>query len=330
VPHDLITIDAANTIPALLADDLDLAKLLVTEELAESTRAGYTRDVRLFAAWCDARGVCPMPSSPAIVASYVAHLVREGTIRGATLSRRIAAIAWCHKIAGEPDPTTSTGPTTRSAVRPLLRAARRRLGTETVNRKAAISPDMMVEMLALCPATLTGKRDRALLCLGWCAALRRSELTALNVEDVETVVGGVHVRVRKSKTDQLGVGASIGLPDRARDRIRPVRELKAWLRAGRIRSGAIFCRINKVGRLQGRLDSGSVGLIVKHYALLAGFDVESLGGHSLRIGFATSAAAAGATAAEMQAVTRHTDVNTLFTYIRSVNLVADYPAAILR
>ena len=132
-------------------------------------------------------------------------------------------------------------------------------------------------MLTLCPTTLAGKRDRTLLTLGWAAALRRSELTALTVEDIETVAGGIHVRIRKSKTDQEGAGQTIAVPDRAKDRIRPVAALRAWLKAAKIKSGPIFRRINKASRLQDQLDGGCVGLIVKHYAKLAGFDVDALG-----------------------------------------------------
>ena len=322
MPHDLAVL-TDTSVPALIADDLDLARTLVREELAASTRAGYQRDVRLFAAWCDSRGVCPMPASPAVVAVYIAHLTRAGTIRAGTLSRRLAALAWAHKIAGAPDPT-------RDAVRSLLRSARRQLGTAPVNRKAAITPDMLVGMLALCPDTLTGKRDRALLSLGWALALRRSELVALNLEDIEQVIGGIHLHIRKSKTDQEGAGQTIAVPDGGRDRIRPVRELRAWVKAAKIKSGPIFCRVNKAGRLQDRLDGGAVGLIVKRYAQLAGYDVDSLGGHSLRVGFTTSAAATGASAATMANVTRHTDMNVLFGYIRTQNLIADYPAEILR
>ena len=104
MPHDLAVLPAGADL-ALLDDDLDFARELVREELAASTRSGYLRDCRLFARWCDARGVSPMPAAPATVAAYIASLVKEGRIRGSTLSRRIAAMGWAHKIAGERDPT---------------------------------------------------------------------------------------------------------------------------------------------------------------------------------------------------------------------------------
>jgi integrase len=185
-------------------------------------------------------------------------------------------------------------------------------------------------MLELCPPTLAGKRDRALLSLGWALALRRSELVALEVEDIESVPGGMHVRIRRSKTDQLSVGTTVACPDRAKDRIRPARDLKAWLRAAKIKTGPIFTRVNKSGRIEARLDGGSVGQLVKRYAGLAGFDVDSLGGHSLRTGFVTSAAATGASVAVLANVTRHTSADVLLGYVRTANLVADYPVAILR
>lgn len=120
----------------------------------------------------------------------------------------MAAISWAHRLVNEPDPTKETDPDTRSALKPLLRSARRTLGIAPVNRKAAITPDMLVAMLALCPATLAGKRDRCLLSLGWSLALRRSELVALNVEDIEHVAGGVHVHIRRSKTIKSWPGPS--------------------------------------------------------------------------------------------------------------------------
>ena len=181
-----------------------------------------------------------MPASPAVVAAYVASLVREGRVRAGTLSRRMAAISWAHRLANEPDPTKETDPATRSAVGPLLRSARRTLGTAAVNRKAAVSPDMLISMMEQCPATLTGKRDRALLGLGWSLALRRSELAALQVEDLEWVPGGLHVRISRSKTDQEGAGQTIAVPDRQRDSIRPVRELRTRPRAARTKSGPML------------------------------------------------------------------------------------------
>ena len=144
------------------------------------------------------------------------------------------------------------------------------------------------------------------------------------------MTGGVHVHIRRSKTDQEAAGATIAVPDRPRDRIRPVRELRAWLKAARLKSGPIFVRVNKAGHLQAQLDGGTVGTIVKRYAKLAGFDVDSLGGHSLRCGFVTSAAAVGASVAVLANVTRHSSADVLLGYVRTANLVADYPAAILR
>lgn len=323
MPFDLVPLSGGEMSPRI-AELLDRAKGLVAEELAVSTREGYMRDFRAFTAWCQRHGLPSMPATSSAVAAYITDIEMTGRLRGPTLSRRLAGIGWCHKVRGAADPTK--GP----AIRSLLRSVRRNLGVAPVNRKAALTPDQLVTMLDLCPNTLAGKRDRALLALGWAAALRRSELVALTVEDIEYVQGGVHLHIRRSKTDQPGEGQTIALPDRPRDRIRPVREVRAWLKAARIKSGPIFCRVNKSGRLQAPLDGGSVGTIVKKYAGLAGFDADTLGGHSLRVGFVTAAAATGASAAEMANVTRHSDMNVLFGYIRTANLIGDYPAAILR
>ena len=179
--------------------------------------------------------------------------------------------------------------------------ARQQLGTAPIYRRRPLSADQIVAMAAACPSSLTGLRDRAVLLIGWCAALRRSEIVGLNVEHVETVGDGVRLCIAKSKTDQQSHGQFIGLPDRgSKDRIKPIVALRTWMRAAKIRGEgtAIFQRVNKSDKLQGRLDGGSVNTIVRHYAAAAGFDTHLVGAHSLRTGFATAAAEAGATSSD--------------------------------
>jgi hypothetical protein len=156
MPFDLVPLIGSDVSPRI-ASLLDRAKGLVTEELAESTRLGYLRDFRAFNLWCQREGLTAMPATTSTVAAYIADIEAAGRMRGPSLLRRLVGISWSHKVRGHVDPTAG------QAIRSLLRSVRRNLGTAPIHRKAAISPDMMVEMLALCPNTLAGKRDCAVV-----------------------------------------------------------------------------------------------------------------------------------------------------------------------
>jgi site-specific recombinase XerD len=179
-----------------------------------------------------------------------------------------------------------------------------------------VTADRLADMLAHVPAhTLAGKRDRALLTLGFAAALRRSELVALNVEDIEETAEGLRVTIRRSKTDQAGAGYVIAVP--AGLRLRPAEALRTWIAAAGIAIGSLFRSVNKAGRISVEgLTGRTVADLVKRYAGAAGFDAAEFSGHSLRAGFLTSAANAGATVFKMQAVSRHKSIEVLSGYVR--------------
>jgi integrase len=141
-------------------------------------------------------------------------------------------------------------------------------------------------MLDVCPDTLRGKRDRALLALGFAGAFRRSELVALTVADLAEVVDGLRVTIRHSKTDQEGQGQEIAIPRGSR--LRPVEAVQAWLAAAGITEGPIFRAINRGGRVgAASLGDDGVADLVKAYAQRVGLDAGTFSGHSLRAGFLT-------------------------------------------
>jgi site-specific recombinase XerD len=138
-------------------------------------------------------------------------------------------------------------------------------------------------------------RDRAILLIGFAGAFRRSELVALDVSDIEETPEGMLVTLRRSKTDQEGLGRRVAIP--RGETACPVAALKAWLSAGGISSGPIFVRIwNKRAQRvsEHRLDAETVAAVVKQGAPRLGFDPSTFGGHSLRAGFVTSAVKRGA------------------------------------
>jgi site-specific recombinase XerD len=178
-------------------------------------------------------------------------------------------------------------------------------------------------MAAAAPDTLAGLRDRALLLLGFAGALRRSELVALNVDDLEEAEGGLRIRIARSKTDQEGQGAVIAIVPGAV--ACPIKSVKAWLTAAKITEGPVFRPMLKGGRVTSdRLSDKSVADIIKTYARRIGLDANSVGGHSLRAGFLTSAAARGASIFKMMDVSRHKSVDTLRGYVRDAEMFRDH------
>jgi integrase len=139
-------------------------------------------------------------------------------------------------------------PTNAEGVRAVLRGIRRTIGTAPDRKNPATTADVLTAMLRLCPNTLAGKRDRALLALGFAGALRRSELVALEVEDLSEVPDGLRVRIRRSKTDQRGEGHEIAIPRGYR--LRPVEAVQTWLAVAEIGAGPLFRPVLKGGRLQ--------------------------------------------------------------------------------
>jgi site-specific recombinase XerD len=317
MPTSLTVISDGPNLPAALGPDLAAAVDLAKAEKAVSTRRAYGTDFRLFKAWCDGKGVSALPAGPETVAAFLA--AESKTAKPSTLGRRVAAIRYAHKLAHLDTPTDS------EAVKATLRGIRRTFGGAKVRKSPAIAAKVQA-MVALAPDRLTGLRDRALLLLGFAGALRRSELVALDVADIEETETGLLVTIRHSKTDQEGEGVTIAI---ARGVVAcPARALREWLAAAGIEAGPIFRPINKVGTVAAeRLSCRSVANIVKAYAGRAGFDAGTFSGHSLRSGFLTSAAAKGASIFKMMDVSRHKSVDTLRGYVRDAELFKDHAGA---
>ena len=169
-------------------------------------------------------------------------------------------------------------------------------------------------------------RDRAILALGLAAALRRSELVALEERDLELVDKGLKLTLRHSKTDQEGEGQVIAVP--SGKTLKPVERLKAWLAVRGSGAGPLFTQIDPQGRLtDGPMSDRSIARLIQKYAARVGLDPEKVGGHSLRAGFLTEASRNGATIAKMQEVSRHKKVEVLLGYVRSAELFDDHAGA---
>ena len=288
-------------------------------EKADATRRAYRSDFAKFAAWCRTeRSVEALGASPDTVATYLAAQASAG-VKPSTLDRCLAAIGYAHRLAGLPSPAE------HEAVRAVMRGIRRTTGV-ALAQKAPATAERMKAMLQAIPAdTLLGKRDRALLLLGFAGAFRRSELVALKVADLAFEPDGVRVLIRRSKADQEGHGQEIAIPRGTK--LRPVAALQAWLAAASITAGPVFRSVNRHGKVGGALTAQVVATAVKRHAEAAGLDPDAFAGHSLRSGFLTSAADAGADVLRMMEVSRHRRVETVQGYVRRASLFKGHAGA---
>jgi len=309
--------------PALLQTDLAAAAAYARSALAESTWRAYRSDWRTFETWCRERDVAQMPASAATVAAFVAAEATRG-FRPVTIERRAAAIAFVHRSQDQPNPCDS------AAVSTVLSGIRRTHGTAPLRQVRPLQVEPLELLVsAIDPKTTQGKRDRAVLLLGFAAALRRSELVALDVGDLSFDVDrGLLVKVRSSKTDQEKAGEQVAVPYASAGReICAVRAISDWLETSSIHSGAVFRRMRRGDTVTNdRLTAQSVALIVKRTAKAAGIDerqVINLAGHSLRAGYVTAAAAAGVEERKIANVSRHRNLPVLRKYIRAATAFDD-------
>jgi len=321
VGTEIATLTHAASLPAAQVELLERARDYAAGAKADSTRRSYESDWQDFTTWCMTQGFEPLPATPSVVGLFLTD--RAATLKPSSLSRRLAAISVMHRQAGYHLDTR------HPAIRDVMtgiRRAKAQIGVVTTKKTAAVSDDIraMVGTLAESPV---GTRDRALLLLGFAGAFRRSELVALDASDIAVRREGLAVTIRVSKTDQEGAGCQVAICYGSDPATCPVRAVKAWL-AMVGADGPVFRAINKGGRIGAeRLSDKAVALVVKRTAEAAHLDPALYAGHSLRSGFATTAARNGASEAAIMRQTGHRSLSVLRGYIRTGGLFNDTAAA---
>ncbi len=288
----------------------DRAALIVLSAQAENTRRAYASDWRRFSAWCRSAGREALPASADTLRLFIAADLEAHAI--ATVERRVAAVVDRHRSAKLASPLDDE-------IRELMRGARRAKGAAP-NQKAALTP---VQLRQICMRLLRdgsglALRDRAILTLGFAAAMRRSEISALDLCDIRHASQGVALTLRRSKTDQESRGREVGVFRGRRVSTCPVRSLAAWLKVRGKKPGPLF----PGGRLTttGRLSSRAIGEAVKRCVALIGLDPAAYGAHSLRAGCVTAAILAGAQTPLIMKRTGHRSIATLEKYVRTATL----------
>lgn len=309
-------------------DDAEAQRVVraIGNSRSASTRRSYASRWRGWTAWCAEYGHTPLPGTSFEVAAYVTWLAEKG-LSLSTINASLAAIRAVHEDRGLEDPTTGAGMTRVRA------GVARSVGVAPSRQAHAITIQELRRMLVTCdPDGVRGVRDRALLLLGFAGALRRSEIAALEVSDVTRQHCGIVLRIRRSKSDQEGRGALVGVPRGEREDTDPVTALHAWMTLAGIHDGRLFLAItrhNSVPRTRRPLSGAAIDAIIQSRAAAAGLSDLPITGHSLRAGHATAAANAGVDALRLARTTRHARLETLARYLRPAEVIGDSSAGAL-
>ena len=267
---------------------------------ANNTLRAYQSDFKDFSAFCAKNGFSSIPTQPKIIALYITHLSKKSKF--STLKRRIASISVIHKLKGHYLDTK------HPIIMENLHAIKRSLGSRQKAKKPILINELKLIIKAIDKEKL---RDKALILIGFSGGFRRSELVNIDYDDVEFVTEGVKILIKRSKTDQSGEGSIKAIPYFENTEFCPVKALKDYIREKFIskNDGKIF-----------ELSDKSVALIIKKYAEKAGLDASKYAGHSLRSGFATTAAEFGAEERNIMAMTGHKTTQMVRRYIQEANL----------
>ncbi len=283
--------------------ELETLKNLKNSKSANTLRA-YQADFKDFSIFCVKNGLNSMPTEPKILSIYLTYL--SSSSKFSTLKRRIASISVIHKIKGHYLDVK------HPIIMENLHGIKRSLGTNQKSKKPILINDLKALINKIDEIKQPEKkklRDKALILIGFSGGFRRSELVNIGYEDLEFVSEGVKIFIKRSKTDQSGEGMVKAIPYFDNKLFCPVTKLKNWIDFSEIKSGKVFDISDK-----------SVALIIKKYASLTGLDPNKYGGHSLRSGFATSAAEFGAEERNIMAMTGHKTTQMVRRYILEANL----------
>jgi len=271
---------------------------------ANNTLRAYTADYKDFSVFCTKNNFQSMPTEPKVMALYLTYLSKKS--KYSTLKRRLASISVLNKMKGHYFDTK------HPIIIENLMGIKRANGSNQKSKKPILISDLKALIKAIYQSLekeLRKTRDKAIVLIGFSGGFRRSELVSIDYEDLEFVVEGVKIFVKRSKTDQSGEGMTKAIPYFENEDFCPVIALKNWIEVSEIKKNKIF-----------KISDKGVALIIKKYANLAGLDAQKYAGHSLRSGFATSTAESGAEERNIMAMTGHKSTEMVRRYIKEANL----------
>jgi site-specific recombinase XerD len=284
---------------------------------ANNTIRAYKSDFNDFGLFCAQNGFKSLPSEPKIVSLYLTHLSTK-EVKMSTLKRRLVSIGVIHKLQGHYLDTK------HPSIIENIMGIKRRKGSFQKGKKPLLI-NILKQLINVIDKDINEKimrvRDRSIILIGFSGGFRRNEIVSLDFDDLDFVSEGLKINIKRSKTDQFGEGSVKGLPYFDNSQYCPVLSVKKWIEISNIKSGPLFRRFSKGSKLtDNRLTDQTVALLIKKYLKLAGIESKNYSGHSLRSGFATSAAESGAEERSIMAMTGHKSTEMVRRYIKEANL----------
>jgi len=284
---------------------------------ANNTIRAYKSDFNDFGLFCAQNGFKSLPSEPKIISLYLTHLSTK-EVKMSTLKRRLVSIGVIHKLKGHYLDTK------HPSIIENIMGIKRRKGSFQKGKKPILINDLklLIDVIdKVNKEKIMRVRDRSIILIGFSGGFRRNEIVSLDFDDLDFVSEGLKINLKRSKTDQYGEGSVKGLPYFDNSQYCPVLSVKKWIEISNIDTGPLFRRFSKGSKLtDNRLTDQTVALLIKKYLNLAGIDSKNYSGHSLRSGFATSAAESGVEERSIMAMTGHKSTEMVRRYIKEANL----------
>ena len=284
---------------------------------ANNTVRAYKSDFNDFGLFCAQNGFKSLPSEPKIVSLYLTYLSTKD-VKMSTIKRRLVSIGVIHKLKGHYLDTK------HPSIIENLMGIKRRKGSSQKGKKPLLISNLKQIINVIDKEKIEEikkLRDRSIILIGFSGGFRRNEIVSLDFDDLDFVQEGLKIKLKRSKTDQFGDGYVKGLPYFDNSQYCPVVSIRKWLEISKINSGALFRRFNKGSKLsENRLSDQTVALLIKDYLKIAGIESRNYSGHSLRSGFATSAAESGVEERSIMAMTGHKSTEMVRRYIKEANL----------
>jgi len=284
---------------------------------ANNTIRAYKSDFRDFGLFCAQNGLRSIPSDPRTISLYLTYLSTKD-VKLSTLKRRLVSIGVIHKLKGHYLDTK------HPSIIENIMGIKRRKGSVQKGKKPLLINNLKI-LINVIDSKINEEikrlRDRTILLIGFSGGFRRNEIVSLDYDDLEFVSEGLKINLKRSKTDQFGEGTIKGLPYFDNSLYCPVTSAQKWIEVSNIKSGPLFRKFSKGSKLtENRLTDQTIALLIKGYLKLAGIDNNNYSAHSLRSGFATSAAESGAEERSIMAMTGHKSTEMVRRYIKEANL----------
>jgi len=312
---------------------LAVARARVIDPNAPNTRRAYAQAYAAWARWCDDEKIDVAPIHPTALTTYLERMGESCAPNTVRLS--LSALCELDKAArftpSDPNPSSLRK---HPVVARWYKSWSRDVRARACKQAAALDTTQLEALIraaaeppkrgARSTHVLTYARDRCLILFGVCGAFRGNDLCQIETSDVEATERGLRVHLRRSKTDQDGTGAHVGLMAQGRLQLCPVDAWQQWMRVRGPAQGALFVATTRSGELDfsAPLSERSIRRLIAGYAKRAGI-LTQISSHSLRATFATLATQQGKRLEKVMAHGRWRSAETAIGYMRQAELFDD-------